>query len=124
MPAASVVLDGIGQKIEKDLLQALTISEENRFRRDFARIQRDQSLLRQRPYKLEALRDQLLKIDCLDGKTQLALFDASDVKHLVYEVQKVASGPNDLTYVVSVLYRKLVHLKELSKSKDRVEWRP
>ena len=57
------------------------------------------------------------------GQLEVPRLDAGDVEDLVDEVEKVATGPQDVVHRVGLVSGDVVHLEELREPEDGVERR-
>ena len=118
----SVVLDGVGQEVEQDLLESLLVTEDLevvvRLRED-----RDAELVRLRRHEFDALLLQVLQDDRFDHDADVPRLDARDVEDLVDEFQQVLARVVDVAHHLELVGRLQLHLEDLREAEHGVERR-
>ena len=120
--AVAVVLHGVGQQVEQDLLEPLAVGVDVAM----APVRVDQldlAGLGLGPDEVEALLDHQVQGDRLEGQGHGAGLDPGDVEHLVDELEQVAAALEDLAHGLDLGLVQLLQLEELGEAEDRVERR-
>ena len=115
----AVVLDGVGDQVEQDLLEPLLIGQDVPCRSGRScNLVDELNVPRrgQRTRQVQHLPHALGHVNGLDGQRHVSGFDARDIQHLVDELEQMASGFEDIADPLVVLGAEVAHLQDLARS--------
>jgi hypothetical protein len=120
-----VVLDRVGQQVQQDLRDALSIRKDGQPRsRRFLDIQEDAALYGDRPDQFRREVHTIQRVDGLDRQRQVARFNPCDVEDFISQCEEVPTAASNLREAFLRALSKIVQLEQLRKAEDRIEWRP
>ena len=113
--ALAVVLDGVGQQVEQDLLEPLAVAEDVGGAGHVRAGQHDVVRVGQRPDQADRLGGHVGQGDRLERQRQPPGLDGGDVQDLVDEAEQVPRPREDVAQVVALL---VVHSFPTRRSSD------
>ncbi len=123
-PTGAVILHGIAQQVEQDLLEPLAVGDHVLAAPcRLLAAQVDPLLGRERLDEVADLVNDLTDVDRLGRELEAPGLDAGNIQNLIDEVKQVVSGLEDLIDALLPFFIKLFHLKELSKAEDGIQRR-
>ena len=114
-----VVLDGIRQEVQHDLLETLTIGQHVALERRHHDV--DSLGGRLEPQHVEGGGHDLVDQDRLQGERQLSRLDPGDIEDLVDEVEQVTSALEDHLDALALLVALGLELEQLREADDAVQ---
>src|SRR5207247_7337986 len=123
--AGPVELGGIGEEIQKHLLESLTVGQDvaaSGLRGSHVDV--DFPCRGQWLDQLEGLPDNLVDQDRLHRKGEVTGLDAADVEDLIDEAEQMSPTPEDMVNAVTLRHRERINLQELGEPQDRVQGGP
>src|SRR5712692_8442612 len=123
--AGPVELGGIGEKIQKHLLEPLAVGQDiGAAGLRGSHVDVDFPCRGQRLDQLEGFPDHLAQQDRLHRDGQVTGLDTADVEDFIDEPEQVSTTPEDVVHAVTLRHRQRVDLQELREPQDRVQGGP